>query len=601
MAAKMSGEDGITYRYGSPSSAGATTTKWYERPSNSFTLTQRPNADVGNLGQWQVGGPVASEGGYGDYFSNIGNVLYVANSTASTARTGVADVATISQQSNTFSQKPELPWVMRNYMGGGVDDMHAQQFGLKNPVAAARCYGRPGWCSESVVVYQDGTVSTAFGSNTAQNSYKTKLEAGKVPTAITITNSGEFALITVWDVAKTRGQIAVVALAGLCGGCTVAKPDLGDVGWGDWGATHPGLANQGNIAYMKVLGYVDLPENLRAPTEISATTGWEPWGGRVITPSGQYSAYKMPLAVESNRQTFITGNNVNAYAKAGVAVVVSKSEQRVAFIDLKPLFDYYKSMYFGPIANFNATKVIGEAPSQWPYTFDYATQQKPTLIKTMDMPSGAKPTAVKVSLWGPNARAWIATQEGALRVFDLGNYAQPSGTSAPSVIRQLFSVPVGSNPTSISYFRGDLGNMQSLSYQAIVLSRGERRVDWVNFNSTRTGGSVDLTKSLKDVRLVDPISIEDNENHGTEAFTLTLADYTGGTIRNYRYGNVIFHTNGGACQKPGCGKGEGLTGTDLFEYGGDLVLPPTLRYTDGAKAPALLPGKPFFITSQNVP
>ncbi|MDM0111779.1 hypothetical protein QTI66_06430 [Variovorax sp. J22R133] len=590
----MSTEAGITYRYGSPSSGGATTTTWYERPSTAFSFAQRPNADIGNLGHWQVGGPVASHGGEGDYFSNIGNVLYVANSPG---RTGVADVATISQQSNTFTQKPELPWVMRNYKGGGVDDMHAQQFGLKNPVAAARCYGRPGWCSEAVVAYQDGTVSTAFGSNTAQNSYMTKLAAGKVPTGITITNSGEFALITVWDVARTRGQIAVVALAGLCGGCTVARPDLGDVGWGDWGATHPGLANQGNIAYMKVLGYVDLPENLRAPTEISSTTGWNPWTGRVNSPTGQMSAYKTPLAVEANRQTFISGNNSDAYATAGVAIVLSKSEQRVAFVDLKPLFNYYKSMYFGSLANFNATKVIGEAANQWPYTFAAVPSQMPTLIKTMDMPSGARPTAVKASLWGANARAWVATQEGSLRLFDLGNYAQPGGGGTRSVIRQVGTVTVGSNPTSISHFRGDLGNMQSLAWQAIVLSRGERRVDWVNFNDARTGGTI--VKTLKDSRLVDPIAIEDNENHGTEAFTLTLADYTGGTVRNYRYSNVIFHTNGGACRRPGCGMG--ASGTDLFEYGGDLDLPPTLLYKDGTKAPATLPGKPFFLTAQNVP
>ena len=39
---------------------------------------------------------------------------------------------------------------------------------------------------------------------------------------------------------------------------------------------HPGFFNQGNYIFMKVLGYVDLPANMKAPTSIKVTTGMHP-------------------------------------------------------------------------------------------------------------------------------------------------------------------------------------------------------------------------------------------------------------------------------------------------------------------------------------
>ena len=598
MATKMSLDAGIPYRYGPSSStplAGAPT--HYERfPSTFYTLEQRPAGDLSNMGQWQVGGPATTDPG--DYFSTMSNVLYIGDSAA---RHGVADVMTISQQHNTFQQKPELPWFQRSHLGGGVDDYHAMDGNLKNPVAAARCLGRHGWCNEGLVVYQNGAISTMFGSNTAQNRATTQLAANKVPTGIAITNANEFALITVWDTVELKGQIAVVAIAGLSGGATPENPDIGDVGWGDWGALHPGLANLGNTAYLKVLGYVDLPANMKAPSEIAVTTGWNPWDGRIYYDWGGYaSAYIMDLETEANRQTYISGTNVNAMAKQGVAIVLSKSEKRVAFIDLKPLLDFYKTMYFGSLANFQATQNWGPAGNQWPYTFANTPSQTPTLIKTVDLPS--KPTAVRASNWGAApARAYIATEDGNLRLFSLGNYGKPTGTAVPADIAQVGTVAVGANPTSISHYRGVVNDTLEHTDVILVLSRTEKKVSWITLAGDRNSGTV--TKTLTDSRMIDPIAMEDNENHGTHGLVVTVADYTGGTVRNYRYSNVIFWTNQGGswtCQPPtGCGMG--ASGTDEFEYGGHLVLPPTLDYYDGSPAPDNFPGKPFFITSANVP
>ncbi|SFL96283.1 hypothetical protein [Variovorax sp. OV329] len=583
MAGKMSSADGVAYRYGPASTAPRSGTTWHARPNS-------PRRHAADGGDWQVGGPDVSYPG--DYFANFANVLYVAD--APGARVGVADIQTLLQSFNTFTQRPQPAplWAGRNpdlNNFEGLDDNHGHSIGAHNPVAAARCYGRPGWCLESVVAYQDGRLSTAVGSNTSANMASVQLAPNKVPTGIAQTNSAEFALVTVWDTVALKGQVAVVALAGLCNGCTVDKPNLGDVGWGERNSVNPGLANRGNIGFMKVLGYVDLPEGMRAPTEIAATTGWNPWTGRPMDGAGRMTTeYEMALSNESHRQSFAgAGRNSGSNARGGMAIVVSKSEKRAAFIDLKPLFDYYRRMYFGTRADFDKTTTVGMADKQWPYAFSQmADSDKPKVVQTIDL--GARPTAVKATLWGSRLRGWIATEEGALRIFDLGGWGNGSGTGS---LKQVGSVAVGANPTSIAYFRGSANDTGTrINETVMVLSRAERAVRWVDFSPSLDSGTV-RRAVLTDSRLVDPVMIEDNENHGTEGWVLSLADFGGKAVRNYRYGPVIFWTNQGpgmACQpKAGCGLGpNNLPPAQYpFEYGGDMTLP----------------GRPFFITSANVP
>ena len=577
----MSTAAGIAYRYGNASTAAASGTTWYQRADT-------PRKYAGDGGDWQVGGPDTSY--VGDYQSNFANAVFVADDPVN--RVGVADIMTQVQSFNTFTQRPQPAplWAGKNPDPNnfyGSDDFNGKDLGARNPVAAARGYGFPGWGDEAVVAYQNGLLATGIGSNTAQNRYSIKLPANKVPTGIAQTNASEFALVTVWDTTAMKGQIAVVAMAGLANGATVASPDIGDVGWGEWGRVHPGLRNRGNIGYMKVLGYVDLPDSMRAPTEITATTGWNPWSGRPVDAAGNLvSEYKIPLENETNRQTFISGKNTNAYAKGGMAIVVSKSEKRAAFIDLKPLFDYYRTMYFGSKADFDKTASVGAADNQWPYAFSQAPQSMPTVVQTVDL--GDKPTAVKATLWGNNLRGWVATENGSLRLFDLAGYGNGSGAGT---IKQVGSVTVGPNPVSIAYYRGKMNDMgNDINESAMVLSRGDRAVRWVDFSSDHNSGSV-RTAVLTDSRIVDPLYIEDNHNHGTQGWVLSMADYGGKAIRNYRYSSVVFFSNQGAglaCQPPtGCGLGaNNRPATEVpFEYGGHMTLP----------------GKPFVVTGANVP
>ncbi len=347
-----------------------------------------------------------------------------------------------------------------------------------------------------------------------------------------------------------------------------------------------GLPILGNTGFTKLLGYVELPD-MKAPTDISVTTGWNPFDGRTVDTGsgGSYvDAHDLPLSEAVNRASFLSGTNSRAYAKAGVAVVISKSEQKAAFIDLKPLFAYYQKMYFTD-ANYGRTTNFGPAAGQWPYTFSEEASQVPTVIKTVNL--GRRPTAVKTYLWGATKCAWIATQDGTLRIYDLGDYPT-SGTGSPASIRETGSVAVGRNPTGLTYSRMKANtDANDINTHLLVVSRDERKVDWVTFAANGNSGSI--VKTLRDSRLIDPIAADDNESHGTESYVLSVADYNGRAVSNYRYGPVIFWTNqtpGWSCQPPsGCAVTDSAGRPAEFEFGGSFVTQ----------------GKAFAVTSANVP
>ena len=270
---------------------------------------------------------------------------------------------------------------------------------------------------------------------------------------------------------------------------------------------YPGLTNLGNLGFMKVLGYVDLPD-MKAPTGIAVTTGWNPWMSQVRPSEHELS----PLSKESNRQTFISGQNKDKFAKTGIAVVISKSEQKATFIDLRPLFAYYRKMYFGARRDFERTTDVGPSPEQWPFLFGAAPEQVPTIIKTIKL--GARPTAVKAALWNAN-RAWIATQDGRLRIFDLGGYTS-MGKTSPAQIVERGSVAVGSNPTGLAYFRAEVNSTNNaINSKLIVVSRGERKLQWIDFDGDNNGGKV--VRELQDRNLKDPIAADDQESNGSYA------------------------------------------------------------------------------------
>jgi hypothetical protein len=114
-------------------------------------------------------------------------------------------------------------------------------------------------------------------------------------------------------------------------------------------------------------------------------------------------------------------------------------------------------------------------------------------------------------------------------------------------------------------------------YQYIAMSRGDKTVTWIDMSS----GAPSILRVLSDSRLVDPISVEDSNNHLTESNLIDIADYGDKDVKGYRYGPVIFF--GVANPPPMFGMGPG--GLDPFEY-------------EGAYA---TPTGPFSLSIENVP
>ncbi|MBU1358051.1 MAG: hypothetical protein KJ901_04750, partial [Gammaproteobacteria bacterium] len=502
-----------------------------------------------------------------------------------TKRVGVGDLQISATDHNTFAQRPQLPWQEAAAWDGsaGRDNYNMTTYkknGLLNggPVAMGRCGGRAGFCAEGLVVFQNGLIGTA-GSNTANNQATVKLPANKVPTGIAVTNNSEYALVSVWDTTALKGQVAVISMAGLCNGCDPYNSSGWYDWWQEWNGVYPGLPNTGNVAFMKLLGYVDLP-GMNAPTEIAVTTGFDQF--KTVLGNGQGMARNFsPLTSQANRNTFFgSGQNADRYAKAGVAVVISKSEKKAVFINLKPLFDYVNNVYFsnGPTEFTN----LGQADGQWPYTFANKPQQTPTVISTVTLDD--RPTAVRTTTYGSIHRAWIGTEQGSIRIYGLGNAASGAVSAADTV--EKGRVTVGKNPTSLatSKIDPDDPNFEPLNRQVLVASRGDRKIQWVKFSADGNSGSV--VKTLQDSRIVDPIAVEDADNFSNVGHVLSVVDYAGKKVSNYRYGPVFFSDRGGqwSCQPPGGCPVQSTNGIGI-EFGGSFTTE----------------GKPFQIRTSNVP
>lgn len=558
LAQNYSLASGMAYRYGAASTVNNSDLPTQYQPSDKhFNNRGNPEWD------YQVGGP--QDQSLNDFSANEGQILHVADKSTDV---GVDIVVQILMSEGTFSEKPQLPWV---YYGGGHPDPDASQYAginggaLRQPTAIGRSYGFATWASNGLVAFQSGLIA-AFGTNTSRGSVSVKLPANKVPTAVAVTSNNEFALVTVWDTDALKGQVAVLALA------------TGNNFWGDWMAPYPGLRNHGLFTFMKLLGYVDLP-GVTQPTEISASTDFaaslDSYQGWMLSPdgsNGRYMEEKLTLSNETNRQSFVNGSNTPRYSKSGFAVVISKAEKKAVFLDLKPLFDQVRTMYFTTRSNFDQTQNMGQQPNQWPFAFSVTPSAAPVVAKTVSLAQA--PTAVRTSVRPGINQAYVATQDGTLHLFSVGGYGTSSG-GTPAAIAEVGSVAVGANPTSIAYVKDKFLAPSTIGSQLIVAVRGERAIKWVNLNGT----SASVFKTLRDTRLVDPVWVEDNDNHGTASSEVTVSDYTGKQVINYRYGPVIFHTNGNSVY------GMGANGQAEFEYGGAYPVA----------------GYPFQVSGTNVP
>jgi hypothetical protein len=518
----------------------------YNPSGGSFpTIYMAPTKqDLGGR-PYQIGGPWSLDPG--DYSSSQGQVLYSPDA----GNLGVDRVNVLEWAYYTFSEKPEPPWWGGFRPDPGSVKWTAASSGAPGvPVAIAR--GMGWWANCGVIVFSSGLVGSA-GTATGYGKQPTlQLPAGKIPTAVSVTPRNEMALITVTDARTRKGQIAVVAI----------ESGNEPIFVHDWFDRYPCAPNVAWHAAFKLLGYIDLP-GMEFPTGISAVGTSE--GPRLNGFDGNVTMLsRFNLANQADRDLFRTGYNADFAQRAGFAVVISKYENKAAFIDLQPLFERVHDRYFTTPENFQKTRNLGSSPTQWPTTFDADPAWKPKVVKVVDVP---QPTAVIANMsGGNNARAYVASLDGKVGLYKLGGLATTAAAD-PAQIQRVSEATVGRNPTCLAYQKGVRDTI-------IAVSRGDREIAWI----TNSASGPRVFKRLRDSRLSDPVFVEMADTHGVETSLITVCDFNGRKVVNYRFAPVVFATQGGAVF------GIGPSGTDEFECGGVLNFP----------------GNPFSISAANV-
>jgi len=497
---------------------------------------------------WQVGGPWTKNAG--DYSSTQGQVLYVPDG----ATFPVDRVTIIEWAHGCFAEAPLPPW------HGGFRPEPASEKWKKAapggdpgmPVAMAR--GMTNWANNGLAVFSSGLVASG-GTVTARGLEPTlQLPPGTIPTAISITNKSEFALITLHDPGKRAGQVAVLSLQ-------TSGKKTGFVH--EWQDEHAwSLPNVGLFTDLKLLGTVDLP-GIEFPTGVCAVGS--DVNNRMNGRDGNAGLLReYNLAKQADRDVFAKGSNSRYGSSLGFAVVIGKHENKAAFLDLQPLFQKVREMYFTSEENYQKTRGSGPAPGQWPYSFEACPSWKPPVVKVVDVP---RPTAAIASLTGgARARALIASEDGKVGLYAVGGLATADPPS-PDDISRVGEVQVGRNPACLAYQKHAWDTF-------IAVSRGDREVAWIKV----AGNDAQVIRRLRDARMADPVFAEMADTHGVETALITVADFKGKKVINYRFSVLVFATQGGARF------GMGPDGKAEFECGGVLEFP----------------GSPFCVSATNV-
>jgi hypothetical protein len=272
------------------------------------------------------------------------------------------------------------------------------------------------------------------------------------------------------------------------------------------------------------------------------------------------------LKNQADRNVFLKGSNSGYSSTAGFAVVISKYDEKAAFIDLQPLFASVREMYFTSEENFQKTRDSGLDPKQWPQSFEVDPSWRPPVVTVIDVP---QPTAVLANLsGGDKARAFIASLDGRVGAYTVGGLAT-DGPAAAEEVKRVAEVQVGRNPTCLTYQKNSRGDT------ILACSRGDREIAWIK---TAVPPPPQVIRRLRDARLIDPVNIEVADTHGVETSIVTVCDFKGRQVVNYRYSRVVFATQGGAKFDMGA------DGTAEFECGGTLDFP----------------GAPFCVSATNV-
>jgi hypothetical protein len=401
------------------------------------------------------------------------------------------------------------------------------------PIATARGVG--GASVTGFLAFQNGLIGISGTGNDPYTSegfsyISAQLPKDKVPTAMAVTNYNEFVLVTVWDTANRKGQVAVLA---------VKNRQMAQEKRYYWGI--PGWPT---MTGLKLLGFVDLP--FAAPNVIDVTVAL-----RLGNPRGYSDNENDDFNLQSVRDTWYNARWDAAWgddywkktAQGGYAIVSSRAENKVAFIDLRPLLRFYRMMYLTTQEKFDKTKNEGQASNQWPYTFSHAPKQKPVVSKVLTI---EQPTAVATGNWWNGLRTprsgwngeefkplktgYVASMDGTVRMYDVESLILPRSTAAvPDTPFKSFQV--GKNPVQMFH-----GFYSTSSDDLYIVSRGDRAIHYTYYDGT-------VNAVLRDSRLKDPVNVTvslDQAGYGGSgpgkavyANVLTVMDFNGKQVVNY--------------------------------------------------------------------
>ena len=561
LAANLGHADGIALRYGPDA------TCVQGGPSRAPLAWAAPHRQCaqGNPG-YGVGTTYEAGGACDDdlyYGSTQGPVVFDADAPDSD---GVDWLQYMSYGFSVLQYRPVPSWTWgaraRAPFFTDKDALAAHGGPFSQPVAVGRSPGDDKSENDqgAVIAFADGALR-CLGTNTGYCTFSGALPASKVPVAIAATSDSEFTLYLVWNTSTRTAELGVMAMQ--------SNAALGTPG----GAKLPGFQQGGNFRAGKLLGFIPLPDVV-VPTSLAANStrgggGWHDVGGK------QQSAGNLDLSDEPTRQLFLPGGaNFQKHGLSGLAMVGSKVERKVTFVDLQPLFDFYNAHYFGSRADFDATQAtLGDAPDQWPPTFDVAPASRPVVVTTVSLDD--MPTAVYAGWLNPTRKtqpvqALVATMNGKLHQFAVGGLLDATAASAADV-KEVGAIDIGRNATCIVQSKHD--SYDSALTDVVIASRGDRDIEFVSY----ADGSGKLGLRLSDARMDDPISVYDSTR---SKYIVTVADYTGRRVLSYRYGPFAYVGKSG----PRPVVGPGPDGTSAFDFGGSWATA----------------GRPFGVTATNV-
>jgi hypothetical protein len=516
---------------------------------------------------YELGGPPVTDG---DYWSDSGQVGYVPDDITDA---GLDRVQTYAYYDRVFAISPRLDWASGKPHSEPQtrEPTYATMFGElpKHPIAMVRNYGMQQ--NEALVLFKEGYLAIA-GTQTSRGATERPypgliFPTNKVPTALAITTSNEFALVTIWDTTTKKGQLAVIALEGKY------------LAFHTW--PYMGLPNQGSWSAFKLLGYIDLP--MATPTSVAASSnGW--WSGPSQT--GGLVMSQIKLDNETHRKNVYGGAWDGVVAKGGYAIVASQHDNKVAIVDLSPLFTYMRESYLSSASSYAATMATrGAGPSDFPQAFSIRPSITPKIVFQADVPT---PTTVlaglKLDRWSKDHfKGYVASRDGTIRIYDTSSVMKRYDWERLGGLREVGSFNVGRNPVSMCFTRRGDSNLPLLPISSdgtqarpdglnnlfYIAVRGDRKVvTAVTFN-----GAGVVYRTIKDKRMGDPVAV----STAVRGPIVSVTDFRGRKMLSFRVGRINDGRNNVIY---GCGE----DGTAPFELAGSVPFG----------------GYPFLVNSTNV-